>query len=107
MHTRSATLEAAAERNVPGGQKLLCTEGQASATWLCGVESAAALAKVPGLQLVQARSEVVLAAAEKYEPGQHVADCALHVMAGLSEAPEGTLSVEKKPEGHGVHTRSE
>jgi len=31
----------------------------------------------------------------------------VHVIAGLTEAPDGTLLAEKKPAGHGVHARSE
>ena len=62
--TRSAVDVDDAERKVPAGQLLLWTKGQALATWLCGVEAAAALANVPGLQAVHVRSEVALAAAE-------------------------------------------
>lgn len=62
--TRSAVGVDAAERNVPAGHVTPCAKGQVEATGTCEVEGAAALAKVPGLQPVQARSAVVLAAAE-------------------------------------------
>lgn len=63
-HTRSAVGVDGAEKKVPDEQLLLCTKGQALATWLCRVEAATADANVPGLQPVQARSEVEFAAAE-------------------------------------------